>query len=64
METFLNLNSNSVLFLLGVRSLVTKNPTISKLNLGFCYKVTDEVVPDIARCLGSNLVSSLFSSLA
>ncbi|XP_072026719.1 uncharacterized protein [Amphiura filiformis] len=40
----------------GVQSLVTKNPTISKLNLGYCYKVTEDIIPNIAQCLGSNLL--------
>ncbi|XP_071947951.1 uncharacterized protein [Antedon mediterranea] len=39
----------------GIQSLVTKNTNIRVLNLENCYKLTEEIIPDIANCLNENL---------
>ena len=50
---------NYLFLFAGIRTLVTKNKSISRLLLGLCYKVTAEVIPDIAQNLGPNLVNIL-----
>ncbi|XP_063963538.1 F-box/LRR-repeat protein 2-like [Lytechinus pictus] len=43
--------------------LVTRNPTISRLNLGSCYKITHEVIPTIAATLSHELEHLDLSSI-
>ena len=47
------------LYLPGLVALVTRNPTISRLNIGYCDKLTHEVIPAIAVTLANELVSIL-----
>lgn len=39
----------------GITSLVTKNPQISTFHINPCHKITEDVVPVIAECLGESL---------